>query len=408
MSQRIVVFAVFLFAYFLSYFFRTANAVIAEDLVRDLGLSADALGLMTSLFFATFSLVQLPLGAALDRFGARYVTPALMLSGVLGGLIFAAAPSFAWLALGRALIGLGTAGILMGSLQALSSWFDPARFASIFGMFVGLGALGGLMAGTPLVLLKEALGWRMVFAAGAGVFLLSALLVWGLGRNKAGGLARSSPKADEPGSFRDIFRSLLFWRIALMNFSMTAALFAYQGLWAGPYLLEAQGLSSVVAGNVLLVLAAGVVTGFFIGGQCADRFGLSRVLTGSCVLFIAVQLAFALFSQPWPPLLLALGWFIFGLTGSCSLLCLPQVRRVFPPAMTGRAVTAVNFFGIGGSALLQWWLGLLIARFPLTASGTYPVEAYQAAFVLSAALNIVALLMYLPMLKPQQQVSWSS
>jgi sugar phosphate permease len=45
------------------------NAVIAPDLARDLGLEAAQLGLMPSLFFASFAAVQLPLG--LDRWGPR-------------------------------------------------------------------------------------------------------------------------------------------------------------------------------------------------------------------------------------------------------------------------------------------------------------------------------------------------
>ena len=88
MPQRFVVFLVFLVAYFLSYFLRSTNAVIADDLVRDLSLSASQLGFMTSLFFATFAAAQLPLGSALDKFGARWFTPLLMLASVLGCVLF--------------------------------------------------------------------------------------------------------------------------------------------------------------------------------------------------------------------------------------------------------------------------------------------------------------------------------
>ncbi len=63
------VFVLFTAAYFLSYFFRSANAVIAPDLTRALALSAANLGLMTSLFFAAFALSQIPLGIGLDRWG---------------------------------------------------------------------------------------------------------------------------------------------------------------------------------------------------------------------------------------------------------------------------------------------------------------------------------------------------
>ena len=78
------VFAVFAAGHWLSVFFRTANAVIANDLTREMALSPNQLGLMTSLYFLTFAGAQLPLGAALDRFGARRVTAVTMLFGVAG------------------------------------------------------------------------------------------------------------------------------------------------------------------------------------------------------------------------------------------------------------------------------------------------------------------------------------
>ena len=78
------IFAVWLFAYLLSYFYRSANAVIASDLRADVGLSNEQLGFMTSLFYLAFAVTQLPLGAALDRWGSRTVTSSLMLVGAFG------------------------------------------------------------------------------------------------------------------------------------------------------------------------------------------------------------------------------------------------------------------------------------------------------------------------------------
>src|SRR5829696_10277782 len=102
MSRRLTVFALFTAAYFLSYFFRSANAVIAGDLARELHLNAGQLGLLTSLFFAAFAAIQLPMGVWLDRWGSRWVTPALMFIGAVGSLIFAISPTFVPLAIGRA------------------------------------------------------------------------------------------------------------------------------------------------------------------------------------------------------------------------------------------------------------------------------------------------------------------
>src|SRR5690554_1885838 len=107
--MRLVLFLVWVGAYLLSYFFRSANAVIAPDLRVDVGLDAEQLGLMTSLFFLTFAAVQLPLGGALDRWGSRRVVPVMLLVGAAGSALFGLGAGFAPLATGRALLGVGFA-----------------------------------------------------------------------------------------------------------------------------------------------------------------------------------------------------------------------------------------------------------------------------------------------------------
>jgi len=81
--------------YFLSYLYRTANAVIGPVLARDLALADNALGLLTSTYFLAFGAAQLPLGMLLDRFGPRRVEAALLLIAAAGAAVFAMSGSLA-------------------------------------------------------------------------------------------------------------------------------------------------------------------------------------------------------------------------------------------------------------------------------------------------------------------------
>lgn len=70
--------------YFLSYLFRSVNAVISGRLFSELGLDASDLGLLTAAYFLAFACAQLPLGLLLDRFGPRRVQAVLLLSAAVG------------------------------------------------------------------------------------------------------------------------------------------------------------------------------------------------------------------------------------------------------------------------------------------------------------------------------------
>lgn len=392
------VFLVFVVAYFFSYFYRSTNAVIADDLSSDLGLSASELGLMTSLFFLSFAAAQVPLGALLDRFGARFVTSGLMMSAVIGSLLFAGAQSFTVLALGRALIGLGMAGVLMGSLKAFSGWFPPQVFATVAGLFLGLGSLGALAAATPLAAFNEAFGWRAVFVGGAALILLAAGGIAAFGRPAPAAQERTAG-SEEGGSLFQIFTSVTFWRIGLLGFALTGSMFAYQGLWAGPYLVDRIGLAPIATGNLLLLMGLGVSGGYMIVGWLADRLGLAPVTAAGATGMALVQLALAFFPGLPPAGALTALFLLFGFFGSFNVLFYALIRELFPLDMTGRAVTAVNFLGMVGSALLQWLIGVIIGLFPVGVAGSYPATAYNTALLVTSGLIIVALLFYWPLLR---------
>ena len=55
-SQKILfIFVPFSIGYFLSYLYRSTNAVLAPYLNQDLGINAEELGLITSVYFLTFA-----------------------------------------------------------------------------------------------------------------------------------------------------------------------------------------------------------------------------------------------------------------------------------------------------------------------------------------------------------------
>jgi ParB family chromosome partitioning protein len=123
----------------IAYLFRTINAVLATPLATELGLGADDLGLLTSVYFLTFAAAQIPIGILLDRYGPRRVQSALMVIAAVGSMLFAVSDHFLMLLVGRALIGLGVASAMTAGLKALVLWFpgkprvlkDTPRFAAI-------------------------------------------------------------------------------------------------------------------------------------------------------------------------------------------------------------------------------------------------------------------------------------
>ncbi len=415
--RRVIIFAAFVTAYFLSQFLRQANAVIATDIVSEFGLTAGQLGLMTSLFYLAFAAVQLPLGGLLDHHGPRAVTPLIMLIAVPGCLLFASAQNFPALSAGRALVGLGMSGVLMGAYVAFGAWFPTERFSTLAGLMMGLGSLGGLGAAAPLAWLNDAVGWRTVFYVAAGLVLLSAgaVAIWARDPHRRPTQTKpheAKPQVDttppdtpmqpshtpnHPSNLGTVLRSGDFWRIALMFFWMPGIMLAIQGLWAGPFLHDVLGLSSLRIGAHLMLIPIGAVLGNLVSGFLGDRLGPGRVVYVAAACFFATQIGFMGVTL-WPQeAAVPVIYFMFGYTAGHQVLLLAHARQVFPYNVIGRALTAVNMFGFLGATALQWSMGSVIGSFARNTAGNYPPEAYLAAFGVAAGGLILTLLWYTPL-----------
>ena len=175
-SLAVRMFVVFASAYLLSYAFRAINAVIAQPLVDELGLSAGQLGFLASAYFLSFAVMQLPVGVMLDRYGPRRVEAVLIGFAALGAVLFALAESYAVLWLGRALIGVGVSACLMAAVKAYSLYFRPHMQATLSSWMLVAGSLGALTVTTPVEAALPHLGWRGVFGlAVKGLVNLSVL-----------------------------------------------------------------------------------------------------------------------------------------------------------------------------------------------------------------------------------------
>ena len=184
----------FLAGYFVSYVYRSINAIIGPELAREFALSAAGLGLLTAVYFLAFALFQLPLGILLDRYGPRRVNATLLLVAATGGAWFASTGSIVQLTLARALIGLGVSGCLMSSFSAFALWYPAERLATMNGIAFASGMLGAIVATVPLEVALRTLHWREVFYIVVGLTVAVSLLLYFVVPEKAA-TRRAAPLA---------------------------------------------------------------------------------------------------------------------------------------------------------------------------------------------------------------------
>jgi predicted MFS family arabinose efflux permease len=334
------VLAPFAAGFYLSYVFRSINALIAGDLSAELGLSAADLGLLTSMYFLVFAAVLLPCGVLLDRYGPRLVDSALFLVAAAGSLVFALADGVVMLLLGRALIGLGVAVGLIAGLKAIVTWFPPQRVPMANGWFIMLGALGAVSATGPAELLVHSLGWRGLFAILAVASALVALLILLIvPESKQAPAAGSSSNV----SFSTVFTDARYWRIAPLASTGAGIPWSLQGLWAAPWLTDVSGLDRSAVVEHLTLMAAAMSASALVLGALAERLRRAGLSTE---LFLSATLVFSMVAQ----LALLLGvpfsshvlFAVIATAGATPVLSFAILARYFPKEIAGRANAALG------------------------------------------------------------------
>ena len=386
----LLVFLPFAAGFYLSYVFRTINALISSQLA----LGASDLGLLTSVYFLTFAAAQLPVGVLLDRYGPRRIQSALLLIAAAGAAIFGASKGFGSLIIGRALVGLGMAASLNAGLKAIVLWYPKERAAPLNGYMVMLGALGAVTATIPAERVLAWMGWQHLFELLAGVTAVCAVATFFLVPEAT----HAQPTAVRTAhvSLRVIYADPRFWRLAPLSATCVGTAWSLQSLWAASWLTDVEGLDRAALIQYLFIMAAALSAGALILGIAVNRLGQRGIgprplLAFVAVLFIACQLALIL-RLPLPSYVL---WGLVAVVCAATVLSNSIQAEYVPKELAGRANAALNVFHIGGAFLLQFLTGLIVQQWTNTA-GHYPAIAYQIAFAFNVALQIAALVWFEP------------
>jgi len=387
-----LVFVPFASGFFVSILLRYVNAVIAKDLAAEFALSPSELGLLTSVYFLVFAAFQIPLGVLLDRFGPRRVLATLLLFACAGALAFGLAQGVATLALGRALLGLGVSGCLMGSIKAFTLWFPLGRLATLNGWILAIGALGAMAATAPVEALAAAAGWRAVFhVLAAGCALVAALIFFVVPEKPLPGAGETW--ARQFAELAEILRQVFFWRVAAPLIAVHGAYQALQGLWLAPWLADIGGQSRGAVANTLLAGSLAYGIGSVVFGTLADRMA-GRLLAFKIGMALAIGafLALAAGVREGATAIIML----YGFGACAAALPYAILSQHFPRHLTGRVITASNIFMFLASFGFQWGIGAVLRLWPAV-EGRYPEEGYLAAFGIAAALQLATLAWVLPL-----------
>lgn len=410
LSYRWAIFGVLAVAYFFVYFHRTTGGAISTTLQDAFGVGTAEVALLASAYLYAYTLMQIPSGILTDKLGPRLAASAFVALIAVGSILSALAvpaDNFTLMIAGKFIIGIGAAVVYIPIMKVLAVWFRKNEFASMSGILLLVGNVGGIAAATPMVIMMDSLGIEMTYYVLAIITAAIAGLCYLIVRNfpsekeypsieeivsEETGEPITEKNTDKIATTEALKMTFLsgrkFWPLAIWFFALYGTIMLWQASQAGSFYQNCCGFNKSDAGLLLTMVGVGMVFGCPLAGMLSDRVLKSRkkvVIVGTLVYTVIWAIIYATSGMDGIAdsfIVQAAINFMFGFFGGFFVVSYAQIKELYPIAMAGTSTAALNLFPFAGGAIL-----ITIAGFIVTDK---TLAQYQTVWLMALALMVIA------------------
>lgn len=349
--------------YAYEYFLRISPSVMEPELRNHFNLSASGFGFLSAFYYYAYVPMQIPVGVLMDRFGPRRLLTVACLICVIGSLLFASTSLFFVAAIGRFLVGLGSAFAFVGVLKLATIWLPEDKLAMVAGLAAALGTIGAMIGDNLLGFMVLSLGWQSTvhFTAIFGVGL-TVFLWFGLRDQKRHQRRNATVDSFKHNMFdlMIIARNKQIWINGFYGCLVYLPTTVFAELWGITYLRHAHGLSDAGAHFANSLLFLGFTIGAPLMGIISDKIKKRRPpmlvgATGAALVMMVI-----LYVPSLGQIRLNILMVTLGLLYGAQAIVFAVGRELSPKDAAGTAIAMTNMIVMIGAMLLQPLVGELL------------------------------------------------
>jgi MFS transporter, ACS family, D-galactonate transporter len=367
-SSRWMVVALLTAGVIIAYTDRINLSAALPEVRKSFPLSPEASGILLSSFFWAYTLLQVPAGWILDRFGTKWPYAIALFMWSAASAASALVGSLSGLIATRILLGIGEAAVTPASMRYIRRNFVEHERGLPIGIFMS-GTKFGPAIGAPIAAyLVLGYGWRWMFVLNGALGLLW-LVPWLFFMKNDAETGKGSVKVGIEGeaSWSAIFSSPVIWGTCLATFAYMYFVY-FCMTWMPTYFKDRYGLSLTASGWFTFMSFAGMATIAILAGWAADRLiarGSNPVTVRKAFTIVGLALAFSeIFGVLSHSTSMTLFWAVFSLSGlGLATANYWALTQTLTPANASARVagvqnTAANMAGIAA----PWITGALVQK----------------------------------------------
>lgn len=334
-----------------------SQGIIADDIISTFNVTASSIGILSSVYFWSYAILQIPIGLSLDRFSTKKPFLVGLLLCIMGTLLTANAGNTTHLVLSRLLIGAGSSFAALICLQIAADAFTRYQFSTLTGVLLSIGLFGQIMGEYPYILLTQAMGWRQSYLLFAIIALFLLLLVSYIFTNAQPGEKKTTKAIKE--ELRLVVKNKKILFLSAYGMLMFTPFLLLSSTWGLPFVMTKLSLNKHAASQILSYLQFGFIVGAPLLGRLSDRFKTRSVILKLSSMFgLLIIIAFIYLPLPvWLAsfFLFAIGFFVSGFLPAFTL-----VKESADYSYKNCALGFMNTLNMLGGAIIMPLVGFIL------------------------------------------------
>jgi predicted MFS family arabinose efflux permease len=339
------------------YVLRVMPGIMMVDITRQFHIDAVIFGQFSGVYYIGYSLMHIPIGIMLDRFGPRKVMTGCILLTVIGLLPILFAENWIYPVLGRALIGMGSSAAILGTFKIIRMAYSEKHFTRMLGLSVTIGLLGAIYGGGPVAYLSLTLGYKMVVEIFACFGVVLALITWCIVPEMA--------RIEYGSIFSNMKEVITNRRVVLLCLFagfMVGPLEGFADVWGAGFLKQVYGFDTKLASYIPSMIFFGMCFGAPVLSYVAEKSGNYLAVTAASG--VVMMLGFiALVAGVLTESTMIVAFIIVGVCSAYQILAIYKASTWVPEHVVGLTTAVANMIIMSFGYAFHTIIGIVVNSF---------------------------------------------
>lgn len=323
--------------YAYQYILRVMPNIMMNDIMEQFNIDAAIFGQFSGVYYIGYSLMHLPIGIMLDRFGPRRVMSACILLTVIGLLPIIFADHWMYPIIGRALIGIGSSAAILGAFKIIRMIFIEKHFTRMLSLSVTIGLAGAIYGGGPVAYLSGSMGYKTVIEILALAGIILACITYII-------VPEIEDTNNKSTVFADIKAVLKNKRvIAVCCFAglMVGPLEGFADVWGSEFLRQVYGFDKNIASYIPSMIFIGMCFGAPLLSLIAEKTGsyLGSIIGAGVFMLITF---IALVGKILTISTMTISFVVVGVACAYQILAIYKASTYVPEHLVGLTTAVAN------------------------------------------------------------------